>query len=150
MRRIAVPLLVTFWVCCPTVITVAGAEDTDRALAVEVATRFAKAINAQRLDDLMKAADVPWWSGDDDLTTDRDALKTLLTKALKSWKDRKFPTKVTAVLTYGQVREKVEDEKTRTVLDKVLAQSDRVVQLGEHALLVRVRHGKARVVGGAR
>ena len=150
MRRIAIRLLITAWLCCPEVTPVAWAEDTDRALVVEAASRFAKALNTQNLDELMKVADVPWWSGDGALTTDRDALKQLLKKALESWKDRKFPTKVTAVLTYGQVREKIEDKRTRAVLDKMLARTDRVVQFGERALLVRVRPGKARVVGGAR
>jgi dethiobiotin synthetase len=150
MRRSAMSLLVVACICGFGNPRIAGAEDAGQRRAKEAATRFAKAINAKRVDDLMIIAGVPWWSGDSMLTRDRDQLKKLLQRSLKGWSDRTFPTEVTEVISYSQARKKIQDEKTRQVLDKVLTKSDYVVVFGEYALLVRVRAGKAEVVGGAR
>ncbi len=135
-------------------LTVANATDDAQEvrLAKDAASQFFKALNAKRLDDLIQLADVPWWSGDSELVKDRGQLRKLLQGIVEKNGDRKFPIEVTQVLTYAEARKKIDDAKARALLDEVLQRNDRVVVFGrdEHALLVRVREGKARIVGGAR
>jgi hypothetical protein len=81
-------------------------------------------------------------------------LRKLLKEAVDGRGDRRFPTAVTQVLTYAEVRKKIEDAKTLALLDKLLEQNDRWVGFGKDGngpgVLVRIRKGKARVVGGGR
>jgi hypothetical protein len=126
----------------------------EERLAKDAAIRFFEALNAKRLDDLMKIADVPWWSGEAELVKDRDELRKLLKAVVEQMGDRKLPTKATQVLTYAQVRKKIDDPKTRAILDKLLDQNGRWVDFGKDGngpgVFVRVRQGKARVVGSGR
>jgi hypothetical protein len=138
-------------------VTASGAADDppkEERLARDAATRFIKALNAKRLDELMKIADVPFWSGDEELIEDRDELRKLLKEAVEGMGDRTFPTEVTQVLTYAEARKKIEDAKTLALLDKLLDRTDRLVGFGKDGgapgVLVRIRNGKARVVGGGR
>jgi hypothetical protein len=146
------------WLCGAVLVTlplrVSAAADgaKEEQLAKAAATQFFKALNAKQLDDLMKVADVPWWSGDEELVKDRDELRKIMREVLDNLGEHKFPTEVTQVLTYAEARKKIEDAKTLAVLDKLLDRKDRIVVFGkdEHGLLVRIREGKARVIGGAR
>ncbi len=138
---------------CPVV----AAEKTGDELAEEAANQFVKAVKAKDVKEALKLAAVPWLDvGEEKPIKDEGELKT----ALKEKLDRLDPERVVAesieVVSYAKVREQIKDEAQRKVFDEVLDKDkdDRIVLiagaegLGGRFLLVQVRDGKARVVGG--
>lgn len=128
---------------------VSGQESKEVQLAEQAAIRFVEARNAKDVDGMMKAADVPFCGGDK-VIKDQAELKKLLTGAIeKSPKDEKLSSEVKAVLMWGQIRGAIDAGDVVSRIDSVLRRSDFLVCVGEgHGFYVRLRDGKAMVVGG--
>lgn len=123
---------------CPVV----AAEKTGDELAEEAANQFVKAVKAKDVKEALKLAAVPWLDvGEEKPIKDEGELKT----ALKEKLDRLDPERVVAesieVVSYAKVREQIKDEAQRILIAGAEG-------LGGRFLLVQVRDGKARVVGG--
>lgn len=129
------------------------AEKAD-ALAEEAVKQFDKALVAKDVDGVLAVVDTPFYWGPEEPPVDRDRLRKLL---VKLFRDKDFKgAKLTVVesTTYGELAPKL-DKKDKDSLDKLADPKDRVVLVkdaasGSEALsgtLVRVREGKARVIG---
>jgi hypothetical protein len=114
-----------------------------------------KAVKAKDLDAVMKTVDVPFM-----MVADRkpkvfdkvEDLKADLKMKLEMLKDTdKIPTEAGELLDLAAIRKKVEskkDEELIKTLDKVLGDKGYAVMLkGRGAVFVRIKDGKAKVVG---
>jgi len=123
--------------------------------AKEVVGKFIKAFKAKELDKLLEVVDVPWV---DDLAKGeviktKEALKKHLQALLQESKPENLG-EVLRVVAFSKLRDKIKQEEIRKMLDQVISKEDLVVEYGvgkrERSIaLVRVRDGKAKIVGGA-
>jgi hypothetical protein len=119
--------------------------------AKEIHGQFVKAIKAKDLDGMMKLVDVPWIGFSKEVIRDEKVLK----KALKDFLDSiEAPSKVKAdikeVLSYPKFHhEKFKDKKeVLKLLDELkLTKEDRVIVEANAAMIIRIRNGKAKIVG---
>lgn len=150
MRSLAVVLLAG----CTFGLTSAAA-DTDEDQAKEVAVAFMKAVRAKDLDAIMKTVDYPFM-----LVVDRkvklfnktDDLKAELKMRLEGLKDpEKFPTEADQVIDGTAIRKKIEAKKDADLkksVEMVLGDKSYLVTFkGRGGLFVRIKDGKAKVVG---
>jgi uncharacterized protein (TIGR03067 family) len=125
----------------------AGAKPAREAVAA-----FIRAFRAKDLDRLMEVVDVPWFNDELEVFKDRDQLRKYWQKALDAEADpaRLFAT-IDHVVTYGDVQKAIRRKRLRELLDGFLDKDDLVVQTkgekSEVVLFVKVRNGKAKVVG---
>jgi len=153
MRLLAVALLLAFAAAS------VSAADKDEDKAKEVTLAFLKAVKAKDLDAVMKTVDVPYLNdekGDFKVIEKVEDLKADLKMKLEKIKDtEKIPTEVGEVLDLPAIRKKVAGKKAEEELkhiEKVLGEKGYVVMLGKPddergAVLVRIKDGKAKVVG---
>jgi hypothetical protein len=125
-------------------------QDQKAEKAKEIHGQFVKAIKAKDLDGMMKLVDVPRIGFSKEVIRDEKDLK----KALKSFLDSiEDPAKVKAdikeVLSYATFREKFKDKKEVLKLLNALklTNDDRVIVEANAAIVIRIRDGKAKVVG---
>jgi hypothetical protein len=118
--------------------------------AKEIHGQFVKAIKAKDLDGMMKLVDVPWIGFSKEVIKDEKDLKKALKGFLDSIED---PAMVKAdikeILSYAKFREKFKDKKEALKLLDVLklTNDDRVIVEASAAIIIRIRDGKAKVVG---
>jgi hypothetical protein len=133
-----------------------GDKSTSKARegAKETVRQFLKAAKAMDLDRLLKHADAPWYTYDDEIIKDRDALKGVLKSIVERvGQGRSLPEDVSLVTSYGEVRDVLFKEQQRGRADQVLTNNDWVVfaqkdrKVTGDCFLVRVREGKCKVVG---
>jgi hypothetical protein len=128
----------------------------DRAKAV--ALDFLKAMKAKDLDAVTKLTDTPFVYRDNDnlaLLKDDTTLKKWLKERLAEIKDTdEIPTKLSGVFPFADVKEKVRNEQQRKTIEEVLGKDGFVAVVmadGKNIpILVRVKDGKAKIVGFAR
>lgn len=122
------------------------------AQAREVVEKLAKAVKAKDIDAVMKIVDVPFfWDGKKTIK-DRDDLRKEIVGVFAEKDFSEVTLEVKEVFTVEVVQGKLK-EKERELLKDVVTKDDRVVLLGTNmdkdkvAVFVRLRDGKARVVG---
>jgi DNA polymerase III delta prime subunit len=128
---------------------VAADADTDKQ-AKEIYGQLFKAIKAKDLDGVMKLVDVPWFGLGKDVVKDEEEVKKRFKEFLDRIKDTsELKVDIKEVMSYAQFREKHKDKKDLLkLLDELkLTKEDRVLQVFQAAVLVRIRDGKAKVVG---
>ena len=131
----------------------AGPDVSKLTTPEEVRDAYLKAAEAKDATTMAKLADVPWLDTDRKVIRDRDALPKALERAAAQAvapDERKVEA-----LSYKTVREKITDEAERKLLDELLGDDGVLVSVendgrmfSERVLLVRVKDGKAKVVGG--
>jgi len=153
MRFLAVPLMIAI------AGSLASAADKDEDKAKEAALAFLKAVKAKDLDAVMKTVDAPFLNdekGEIKVIEKIEDLKTDLKAKLEKIKNtEKIPTEVSEVLDRPAIRKKLAGKKGEEELkkiEKVLGDKGYAVVLGKPddesgALLVRIKDGKAKVVG---
>jgi hypothetical protein len=119
----------------------------------EVRDAFLKAAEAKDTATMAKLADLPWLDTNRELVRDRDALAKALDRAAAQ--AVKPDERKVEALAYKTVRDKIEDAAERKLLDELLGDDGFVVSVendgrmfSERVLLIRVKDGKAKVVGG--
>jgi hypothetical protein len=122
------------------------------AQAREVVGQFLGGLRAKDLDALKKATDVPWYdTGADRVITDGEELAAHLNKRMSHTEAEKVPTTISEVAPFSATRDTVKNQELRGHLDKVLSKDDLVVRMAAKGdivyVFVRIRDGKARVVG---
>ena len=131
------------------------AADPNDELARQAVQRFMAAVRNEDLDDLDKAIAVPWFHNGKGLLRQRsDVRKEFEQVFLK----RDFTTvnyQISLLVRYESVRDRLSDEY-RKLLDQAIQANDRVAMLKvtqagmpkeSVVLFIRLRNGKARVVG---
>lgn len=144
---------------------VASGADKDEDKAKEVTVAFLKALKAKDLDAIMKTVDVPFLiseplTGQDGLKVieKEDDLKAALKTAFEKIKDTgKIMTDVGDVQSAAEIKkffasQKDRNDETTKMIEKALGDNGYVVFLGKPGerrggILVRVKDGKAKVVG---
>jgi hypothetical protein len=142
--------------------SILSAADKDEDKAKEAALAFLKAVKAKDLDAAMKTADVPFLTEDKDgakVIDKVDDLKGDLKEKFGKIKDaERIPSELGKVVDVTGVRKLFEsrtepvDKKALEQIEKVLGKSGYAVFLIQDgkergALLVRIKDGKAKVVG---
>jgi tyrosyl-tRNA synthetase len=140
-------------------LTEAGrADDAVDKLAKEAVEQILKAYKASDINAIMATVDTPWFHSGKEVIKDREQLKREFHKELSREKDRAgLQHKITDCMAYKTVRDKLKGEEQK-LADEVLTEEDRVllVRIGKDvtgdqgdkvAFLVRIRDGKAKVVG---
>jgi hypothetical protein len=134
------------------------ADDSPDMLAKAAVEQLLKAFKASDINAIMEAVDTPWFHNGKELIKEREQLKREFHKELSRDKDRAgLQHKITDNVTYKSVREKLREEE-RKLADEAIKEDDRVllVRIGKDvsgdqgdkvAFLVRIRDGKAKVVG---
>jgi hypothetical protein len=134
------------------------ADDSTDKLAKDAVEQILKAYKASDINAIMEAVEVPWFHNGKEVIKDREQLKREFHKELSREKDRAaLQHKITDCVSYKTVRDKLRDEE-RKLADEVVKEDDRVllVRIGKDvakdqgdkvAFLVRIRDGKAKVVG---
>jgi hypothetical protein len=121
-------------------------------LAKVAAGELSKALKAKSLEGALKVIDVPFLKDNGKIVNNQGELKKYLEAAIAAIKDPDTaPVEIIAVLPYAKAREKA-NEDDRKALDQVLNKNDWVVFIGRenrriYSALVRVKDGKAKVVG---
>ena len=133
-------------------------DDAQDMLAKKAFEQFMQAYKASDIEALMEAVDTPWFHNAKEVIKDREQLKREFHKELGREKDRAgLQHRITDCVAYKTVREKLREEE-RKLAEEVLKEDDRVllVRIGKVvtgdqgdkvAFLVRIRDGKAKVVG---
>src|SRR5262245_36999617 len=149
MRLLAVALLIAF--AAPV-----SAADKNEEKAKDTAIALLKAVKAKDIDAVMKVTAVPF------AYRDGDKPKVLKEEAdVKAWvKERldelknadKVPTEIDRITPFSELREKIKDEADRKTLDEVIGKDGFVAFVKTPddktvAILVRIKDGKAKVVG---
>jgi hypothetical protein len=124
------------------------------ALAKEAAEQFAKALNEEDLDAVMKVVDLPFGWDAVKTVKDREGLKEEFARVFREKDLTRFRFAVDEVKTYGDVAPKL-SERRKKVLDEVLKNEDRVVFVkpvpaksdDRTGIAVRIREGKVKVIG---
>ena len=140
---------------CLILASMAGAASADDAsddkLAKEIHGQLYKAIKAKELDGVMKLVDVPWFGLGKEIVKDEKELKKRFKELLDSIKDTsELKSEVKEVLSYSKARDKFKKQKNlfKLIEELKLTENDRVIiQASNAAVLVRIRDGKAKVVG---
>jgi len=153
MRLLAIALLFAF------AVPVFGA-DKDEDKAKEVALAFLKAFKAKDLDAIMKTVDVPFLSdekGENKVIEKVEDLKANVKMRLEKFKDTsKITSEVGKVMDLADIKKLLESKKGKNdelaKIEKVLGDKGYAVMLGkpgeeDGAVLVRIKDGKAAVVG---
>jgi len=152
----SLPLLLI--VSLPVPAAVAHAEDATDKLARQAVEQFIVAYRTSDIKGMMEAVETPWFHNAKEVIQTREQLQREFHKELGRDKDRaNLKHIITQVVTYKSVREKLREEE-RKLADEVIGPEDRVAlaRLGKEvdggqgdkvAFLVRIRDGKARVVG---
>jgi hypothetical protein len=120
----------------------------------EVLDAYLKAVAAKDLGAMAALADVPWLDRDRKVVRDRAGLREALKRVAAQLPPDKGNRKVESH-PYKKVRGRVEDKAERKLLDELLNGDGWLVSveedgypLSERIILVRVKGGKAAVVGG--
>lgn len=133
----------------------AAAADKNEDRAKEAVVAFLKAVKAKDADAVLKVTAAPFaYKDGDDVTVlkDADALKTWVKDRLKDIGDTDgIPGEPEAVHPFADVKDKIKDEKHRKQFEE-LAGKDAFVGVASVngqmiAILVRIKDGKAAVVG---
>ncbi|MFM8274501.1 MAG: hypothetical protein ACKODX_19520 [Gemmata sp.] len=151
MRTLAVTLVVALAVP-------ASAADTNEDKARAAAVVFLKALKAKDLDAALKVCTAPFLYRDGDkpaVLQDETALKSWLKGRFDEVKNvDKVPTAVDTLTPFADLREKIKDEANRKTVEDVLGKDGFVAFITADGkmipVLVRVKDGKALVVGLAR
>jgi hypothetical protein len=134
------------------------AADSPDMLAKKAVEQLLKAYKASDINGIMEAVDIPWFHNAKEVIKDREPLKREFHKELGREKDRAaLKHVIDNVVSYKSVREKLREEE-RKLADEVIQPDDRVllVRIGKEvdggqgdkvAFLVRIKEGKAKVVG---
>jgi hypothetical protein len=148
-RGFALVLLFSSW-------SPAVAQENAEDLARSAVDRFMKAFKAKDLPSLMDTVDVPWFHQSEKIIRDRAELEKAYRQLFEKSKDvSKLNYAIKVVSRYQEVRGKTSEEEQK-LLDGVILADDRVVliEIDQPArkketvvLLVRIREGKARIVG---
>jgi hypothetical protein len=128
---------------------VAADADADKQ-AKEIYGQLFKAIKAKDLDGVMKLVDVPWFGLGKGVVKDEKEVKKRFKEFLDNLKDTsELKVDIKEVMSYAQFREKYKDKKDLLkLLDEMkLTKEDRVIVASQAAVVVRIRDGKAKVVG---
>ena len=151
MRRLAAVLLA----CCAG--SVATAADMDEDKAKEVTVAFLKAWKAKDLDALMKTMDVPFVSFEKDgpkLFEKTDDLKSDLKAKLEKLKNTDpIPAEAGKLTDLPAIRKEfAKKPELLKAYEKVLGEKGYLVavgteETGDGEVLVRIKDGKAKVVG---
>jgi hypothetical protein len=152
-----------------TVLDSAAAEDADPDAATRAAVgRFIKAVKAKDVDALLKETAVPWLDAfEERVIKDEADLKKLWQEKLGALDPDNIPAEVQEVESLAKLKALGQETPAADnpyheamvaslkALDQVLQKDDRIVTIGseENALvsmfvLVRIKDGKARIVGG--
>lgn len=131
------------------------AADKNEDKAKEAAVAFLKAVKAKDADAVLKASAAPfaYKTGDDlSVIADADALKKWVKERFEEIGDTdKVPTEVEALHPFADVKGKVKDEKQRKQLEELVGKDGFVAVVSADgrmvAVLVRIKDGKAAVVG---
>jgi len=124
------------------------------AIVKEILDKYLKAVAAKDRKAMTALAEVPWLDRDRRVVRDRKQLgKALELVASQLPKDR-GQRKVES-FRYEKLRDRIKDETERKVFDEVLGDDGWMISveedgypLSERTILVRVKDGKATVVGG--
>jgi hypothetical protein len=130
----------------------AGAKED--ALAEEAVKEFHKALVAKDVDGVLAVSDVPFYWAPEEPRVDRERLRTLLKKLFRDKDYTGAKHTIVETTTYGELAPTL-DKKQKDALDQVALHKDRVVFVKDAASgsekvspsLVRVRDGKAKVIG---
>jgi hypothetical protein len=146
----AIPLMVAL-------VVVAADEpkpETPPAAVQKVLDGYLKAVKAKDLDEMASVSDVPWLDRDRQLIRDRAGLRKALEGVVGQLPADKGKRKV-ETFPYKKLRDRSETEAERKLLDLVLGEDGWFVSveeegypLSERDILIRVKGGKAAVVGG--
>jgi hypothetical protein len=123
--------------------------------AKEVYGQFLKSIKANDFEGMMKIVDVPWLDTTLPIIRDEKVLRKQFKELLDDDKELakvKFSLDVKEILSYDRFRKRFkEDDDNREflkLLDEMkLTHEDRVIVETFTAFLIRIRNGKARIVG---
>lgn len=142
------------------VVPLASAQDKDKKSdedkAKEVALAFLKAVKAKDVDALLKTVDVPFlMEGKEEPVAKAEDLKEGMKTFLAKVEQDRVPADVGKVMDVAGIRDlfaKKDDKKPLEAIEKVLGKTGYAVFLvrdGKErgAVLVRVKDGKAAVVG---
>ena len=130
----------------------AADKDEDKDKAKEAAVAFLKAMKAKDIDAMMKVSAVPFSYRENkkvDGFKDTNALKKWLKEKLDEIKEPdKLPTKLSLIKPVADI----EDEKFRRILELVTGKDGFMVVTSSDEkvvpiLLVRIKEGKAQIVG---
>jgi len=134
-----------------------SADSKDEDAAKEAAVNFAKALKAKKIDDLMMTVDVPFaWLIDDpslkpyEKTED---LKKMIQSKLDNIKDTSgIATDISKVLDSAAILKLSQGKKDSGAIEKAIGDNGFCLILGKNGksetpLLVRIKDGKAKVVG---
>lgn len=124
--------------------------DKTDALVREATEQFMKAMKAEDLERVMKAVHVPFfWDGVKNIK-DREDLKKHFADVFADKDLTQLEYKIKEVHTFAKARDTLR-EKDRELLKEILNDTDRIVhvvlQRDGVAVMVRIREGKAQVVG---
>jgi hypothetical protein len=129
---------------------VQDSKSKDEAAATQVAINFVKALKAKKIDDLMMTVDVPFaWLIDDKFFEKTEDLKKMLQSTLDNSQDTwGITTDIIKILDRTEI---LNLAKGSEVIKKVIGDNGFCVILGndkaELPMLVRIKDGKAKVVG---
>jgi hypothetical protein len=135
------------------------AADKNEDKAREAAVAYMKAMKARDADAALKVADVPFGYRDGDTSAvikDTAALKKWLKEKIEEIKDADaVPTEVKTLVAFAQLKEKVKDSEQLKAVEDVIGKDGFIVMFitpDEKMLpiLVRMRDGKAKIVGVGR
>jgi len=151
MRSLAVALLVAFTSPVP-----AAEKNEDKAK--EAAVAFLKAVKSKDVDAVMKVSAAPFAYRDGDkpaVLKAEAAIKTWGKERLEEIKDAdKIPTEIEKIVSFAEVKEKIKDEADRKTVEDVVGKDGFVAIITADdkmiPIFVRIKDGKAKVVGIAR
>lgn len=138
------------------VLPLASAADKDEDKAKEAAVAFLKAVKTKDVDAVLKTTDLPFLvmaDGKPKVFEKADEVKADLKEKLETIKDPdKVPTEVEKLTPFADLRDKVKDEDHRKAIEKVLGDGGIIAYTRSSddktvAILVRIKDGKAKVVG---
>jgi hypothetical protein len=119
-----------------------------------VLDKYLKAVADQDLKAMSDVADVPWLDRDRQVVRDRSGLDKALRRVVDQMPKEKGARKVEA-FSYRKMRNLIKDEAARKPVDAVLGEDGWLVTLEQEGyllslrtILIRVKAGKAVVVGG--
>lgn len=127
-------------------------EKADKAdtLAKEATVQFAEAMKAENIEAVMKIVDIPFfWDGVKNIK-DREELKEAFAEVFAEKDLTQLEYTIKEIHTVAKVLENF-SEKERKLLREVVDKDDRIVLVWTKrdgiAVVVRIRQGKAKVVG---
>jgi hypothetical protein len=120
----------------------------------EVLDKYLKAVAANDLKAMTAVADVPWLDRDRQVVRDRKGLGKAVGRVAAQLPRDKGMRKVES-FPYKKLRERIKDKGERKLFDEILGDNGCLVSvvedgypLSERTMLIRVKDGKAAVVGG--